>query len=356
MPRLTESFQFPNGVRIKNRLLMAPMTTESGTKTGALSEADQHFIFKRSKDFGAVIIGSHSVCENGAAFRRGWKAYGEENQHALTQLVQRLHAQDVKVIVQLYHAGRLAQPAFINGEQPVAPSRVPAIRPFASYPREMSAAEIEQVIADFKAATRFVLACGCDGVEIHGANTYLVQQFYSPHSNRRQDEWGDRLLFPTRIVEAVLSAVGHQPFVVGYRFSPEEYETPGIRLSDTQALLRVLDDYPLDYVHVSVHDFQKKTRDGQAIIPNLKTAHPLVVCGNIASRIRVEEALQLGDLVSIGNPVIIDPEWATKVVTGQDDIHTAFTTRNPKEVAVPLPLWETLQQSPLRYFGEGAME
>lgn len=353
MTQLNDSFQFPNGIRIKNRLVMAPMTTDSGTRTGALSQEDQQFIIKRSKDFGAVIIGSHSISDNGLAFERGWKAYGYENQVALTQLVSELHNQNVKVILQLYHAGRMAQPAFIKGAQPIGPSRIPAVRSFASYPREMTGVEIAQVIADFKRATHFALACGCDGVEIHGANTYLVQQFYSPHSNRRQDKWGKHLLFPTKVVEAVLEAIGDQDLIVGYRFSPEEYETPGIRLDDTQVLLETLDKYPLDYVHISVDNFQKKARDGRDIIATLRTRHPFIACGAINSRQDVENALGQADLVSIGNPVVIDPDWAGKVLRRSDDVKLYFTTHNAEEVAIPLPLWETLQSSPLRYFGKG---
>lgn len=349
--------QLSNGVSLKNRLMMAPMTTDDGTDFGALSQDDYQFILKRARGFGAIVIGSHSVSEKGAAFEKGWNAYGLASQKALTRLVDALHALDVKVILQIYHAGRMAQPAFIHNEQPLGPSRIPALRPFASYPREMTHAEILEVIADFSAATEFAYACGCDGVEIHGANTYLIQQFYSPHSNRRKDAWGEKMCLPLKIVEAVLAVAKKRNLIVGYRFSPEELEEPGIRLKDTNRLLAALDAYSLNYVHVSINDYRKQTLEGGNILAQLSTEHPLVTCGHIQTSEDVKGALAYGELVSVGSAVVIDPDWAMKVQTGNDaHIYHTFHSQDRITNTIPPRLWQSLNSSAVRYFGKGERE
>ncbi|MEJ7301331.1 flavocytochrome c, partial [Staphylococcus caprae] len=104
----------------------------------------------------------------------------------------------------------------------------------------MTHAQINEMINDFGEATRRAIEAGFDGVEIHGANTYLLQQFFSPHSNRRKDSWGGsrekRTRFPIEVLTKVQHVVAEKEashFIIGYRFSPEEIEEPGIRFEDT---------------------------------------------------------------------------------------------------------------------------
>ena len=126
-----------------------------------------------------------------------------------------------------------------SGEQPVSASAIPAERPGAETPRALTTEEVKKLIASYQQATLRAIKAGFDGVEIHGANTYIIQQFFSPHSNKRNDEWGGglekRFKFINDLVDAVTEAVdnsGVSNFIIGYRFSPEEFETPGIRLAD----------------------------------------------------------------------------------------------------------------------------
>lgn len=357
-----EGFTFPSGVEVANRLMLAPMTTSSGTESGGLSTEDVAFILHRSKGFGAVILGSHSVAPTGSAFSAGWNIYDSCNHAALTQLVEQLHQQKVKVFIQLYHAGRLAQPAFIKGQQPLAPSRIPALRSFASYPKEMTTLEIKDTIQAFKKATELAIRLGFDGVELHGANTYLIQQFYSPHSNRRKDEWGGtrerRLRFPLAVIRACQEAINEcatRPFLIGYRFSPEEYEVPGIRLEDTCFLLEQITKEGLDYVHVSLNDFRKQAQTGERILPTIKEHvgdTPLIGCGNIRTHRDVDAVLQQVPLCSIGNAAVIDPDWAWKILRGDHSIKSNLHVSEREQVKIPKPLWQTFLHNPLRYFLE----
>lgn len=112
---------------------------------------------------------------------------------------------------------------------------------------------------DFGEATRRAIQAGFDGIELHGANTYLLQQFFSPHSNRRTDKWGGsvekRMTFALEVIKRVHETVekyANRPFIVGYRISPEEIEEPGIRMADTLQFIDVLAEQPIDYLHVSM--------------------------------------------------------------------------------------------------------
>jgi 2,4-dienoyl-CoA reductase-like NADH-dependent reductase (Old Yellow Enzyme family) len=156
----------------------------------------------------------------------------------------------------------MTSPDLNGGHQPISASAIAAARPGSVVPREMTEEEIYTIIHAFGEATRRAIEAGFDGIEIHGANTYLIQQFFSPHSNCRTDRWGGtlekRMAFPLALIESVQNAVATHaktPFIVGYRISPEEMENPGITMEDTLHLVDVLAEQKLDYIHVSVRGF-----------------------------------------------------------------------------------------------------
>ena len=139
------------------------------------------------------------------------------------------------------------RPKTIGGRTPVGPSAVAAPRDGAATPVALTAEEVEGMIGKFGEAVRRAIQAGFDGVEIHGANTYLIQQFFSPNSNQRDDEWGgsreNRAKFPLAVLDITHKMVrqyADDAFIIGYRFSPEELEVPGIRFEDTLYLLEKL--------------------------------------------------------------------------------------------------------------------
>ena len=165
----------------------------------------------------------------------------------LTKMASAMKQNGTKAILQIFHAGRMSNSKILRGERPVSASSVAAERPNAEVPRELTGDEIDQIITDFGEATRRAIQAGFDGVELHGANTYLLQQFFSPHSNRRTDKWGGdvdgRMSFALAVIKRcheVIKQYADRPFILGYRLSPEEIETPGIRLADTLHLVDVL--------------------------------------------------------------------------------------------------------------------
>ncbi len=150
----------------------------------------------------------------------------------------------------------MSPPELVPNEQPVSASAVAPEREGAVTPRALETEEVEAIIEAFGEATRRAIEAGFDGVEIHGANTYLIQQFFSPIPIVVTiDSAGmshGRLTFPREVIRRVKAAAADQDqFIVGYRFSPEEVEQPGITLDDTDVLIDMLLEEGLDYIHAS---------------------------------------------------------------------------------------------------------
>ena len=256
--KILEPFTLPSGVKLKNRVLMAPMTTQSSFITGTVTKDELDYYSLRAGGPGAIITACASVEKKGRAFPGGMSIETDKMIPSLRKLANTIKEKGSKAILQIYHGGRMVQPKFIEGETPVCPSPVKALREWAVVPRELTHDEIVELIKAFGEAARRAIQAGFDGIEIHGANTYLIQQFFSPHSNRRTDEWGGtlekRMRFPLEVVRACKEAVkkyAKEPFAIGYRFSPEELEEPGIRFEDTMVFLEALAEEKLDYLHIS---------------------------------------------------------------------------------------------------------
>ncbi len=277
---------------------------------------------------------------------------------SLKRIAEVLKENGNKAVLQIHHGGRMSAPEELADGQSVSASAVAAEREDAQVPREMTTAEIEETIAAFGAATRRAIAAGFDGVEIHGANTYLLQQFFSPHSNRRTDKWGgsleNRMKFPLAVTDSVISAAALAPrsFLVGYRISPEEVENPGITMKDTLHLVEALSKKKLDYLHVSVQDFwEGSLRDAadtasrtQLIAAEVGTKLPVIGVGGMHTPEEVARVLSVGiPLVAMGRELLMDPNWLTKVKNHTTtQIKTKLDVNTQAELKIPDPLWELL--------------
>jgi 2,4-dienoyl-CoA reductase-like NADH-dependent reductase (Old Yellow Enzyme family) len=227
----------------------------------------------------------------------------------------------------------------------------------------LSDEEIEAIIRDFGEATRRAAQAGYDGVEIHGANGYLIQQFFSPHANRRDDRWGGnlekRLTFPMAVVEEVKRAARKHakgPFLVGYRFSPEEPETPGLTMEETFRLIDALKEQELDYIHVSLMDFRSKPRNGadesktrlEWIVERAGDRVPVIGVGSVHSAEEALAALETGAaLIALGRELIMEPDWVEKVRNGREsEIRMTLTKDDQERLNVPDPLWQAIINTP----------
>ena len=310
-----------NNHTLKNRFAMAPMTTYSGNADHTPSHAELDYYAQRSKDVGMVISAAVAV---------NTRAYAFDNQVALEidgriepmrKLTSAIKAHGAKAIAQLHHGGRMNEPhLYDNPADIVSASSIKAPREGKATPRAMTIEEIEQTVEDFKEAARRAMEAGFDGVELHGANTYLLQQFVSHHSNKRTDAYGGtrekRHRFIKEIVEAVHPVVHAQGGILGYRFSPEEIEEDGITMEDTLDLLTMLKGYPLDYLHASLRRYDqtsmRDTTDETPLVHRMQSVLekdvPLMASGGIGSSDDAMRAIELGfDLFSVGFSLIADP-------------------------------------------------
>lgn len=355
---------FDNGVELKNRLVMAPMTNYSSNPDGTVTDEEVNYYARRSKGVSMVITACTYVTPNGKGFHNEFAGDRDEMIPSLKQLAQAIKAQGAKAILQIFHGGRMCPTELVPNGDIVSASAIPSEVEGAPTPRALSEEEVEEIIDAFGETTRRAIEAGYDGVEIHGANGYLIQQFFSPHSNRREDRFGGglqkRMTFPLAIVDKVKSIVkehAKSPFIVGYRFSPEEAETPGITMGDTLTLVDTLADKGLDYLHVSLFDFFSKARRGvddlnktriDYLLETINGRVPLIGVGSIYTAEDARQAFASGvPLLALGRELIIDPDWVQKVAEGrEDEIVTKLDKNKQKELVVPDPLWKQIINTP----------
>lgn len=363
-------FTLPNGVELKNRIVMAPMTNFSSNPDGTVTDAEVNYYSRRSGGVSMVITACTYVTPNGKGFHGEFAGDNDDMIPSLKRVAQGIKEQGAKAILQIFHGGRMCPPELVPNGELVSASDVPAERGGVSTeepdvkPRALTEQEVDEMIKAFGETTRRAIEAGYDGVEIHGANGYLIQQFFSPHSNRREDRFGGslekRMTFPLAVVDEVKKVVKeHAPssFIVGYRFSPEEPETPGITMSDTLKLVDALADKGLDYLHVSLTDFFSKPRRGvedlnktriQYLLETIDNRVPLIGVGSIYSAEDARKAFETGvPLLALGRELIIDPDWVQKIAEGKEtEIVTQIDKDKQQELMVPDPLWNAIIHTP----------
>lgn len=324
---------FSNGMRVKNRAVLAPITLSACLPGGYVSQDDINFYARRSASVGMVITGSAYIHPQGQAFADSFSIAEDDKIEGLAQLAQTIKSRGALAVLQIYHGGRMVPPNLADG-QPVAPSAVKGTHGYVTEPRALKNNEVNAVLEQFLNAVRRAIKAGFDGVELHGGNTYLIQQFCSAHSNIRQDKWGgtpnNRMRFAKTLLkrskQLVKEEVNH-PFMIGYRFSPEEIEEPGLELQDTLQLLEQLIRLGVDYLHASMSDvWRSSLRNKQQtepiihqIIKRINDRVPLIAAGNIHSSQDVRRILEAGiPLFSLGQALLLDPDWTQKIADGRE--------------------------------------
>lgn len=358
---LFKSLTLPNGVEVRNRFVLAPLTHTSSNDDGTISDIELPYIEKRSKDVGIAINAASNVNDVGKAFPGQPSVAHDSDIEGLKELAQVMKKNGAKAIVQIHHGGAQALPELTPDGDVVAPSVI-SLKSFGQQEehdaREMTAEEIEQTIRDFGEATRRAIEAGFDGVEIHGANHYLIHQFVSPYYNRRNDVWADNYKFPVAVIDEVVKAKkahANDDFIIGYRLSPEEAESPGISMEITEELIHQIANKPLDYIHVSLMDVNSVTREGKYKGENrLKLIHqwingrmPLIGIGSVFT---AEDALNavenIGvEFVALGREILLDYDFVAKIKEGrEDEIINAFDPNREDQHYLTPNLWKQFNQ------------
>ena len=349
---LFQTYTLNNGVTIKNRLAVAPMTHYGSQADGLISDQERTFLSNRAGDMGLFITATTLVQKDGKAFHGQPEATGEHCLDSLKETAQILRQQGTKAILQIHHGGSKAIDELLDGLDKISASTNEA-----EHAREATAEEVEALIASYAQAADLALRAGFDGVEIHGANGYLIQQFYSAQSNRRNDQWGgsleNRMRFPLAVVDAVVAVrEKHQrdDFIIGYRFSPEEPGDDGLTMTETGALIDALVQKPLQYLHVSLCEFDKKIRRGgdttqtrmQFIHERINGKLPLIGVGNLFTADQILAAYETGwaEFIALGKTVMINPHIATQIREGrEDEIETQLDPTRADHYGLPDTLW-----------------
>ena len=226
----------------------------------------------------------------------------------------------------------------------------------------MTSDEVEHLIGSFRQAASLARQAGFDGVEVHGANHYAVHQFFSPRANRRDDKWGGslakRMNFPLAVAQAVRDALGPK-LIAGFRVTPFESEPDGYTLEDAKLLCRELARLGLDYISVSLDDYQKSRPVGETRVyngPIEKSYTPaespitefarviagrsaVMASGGIKTCMDAEGAIKMGaDLVAVGRAVVVDPEWLSKVRSKSEASILAGLPKDELEIAGALSI------------------
>jgi len=362
--KLFESFALTPDIELRNRIIMAPMTTWSANPDGTVSEQELNYIRQRVNSVGLVITGCTHVQENGIGFTNEFAAFDDCFIPSLKKLAQAAKSGGAPAILQIFHAGNKAIPDLIPNADVVSASALKT--PTGSFvdsqmmSRALSHDEILKVIHAFGETTRRAIEAGFDGIELHGAHGFLIQNFFSPLFNQRQDEWGGslekRMRFPLEIVKEVKRVIkqyAKRPFALGYRISVEEYDENGLRIGDSLQLIDCLIDSGIDYLHISLTDIlNSKPVDSvdvkltiQSIIEHVNYRIPLISAGKIRTPHQALQALALGlPLVSIGKALVMNPDWVELTANDQaDQISTEFELEKDPELHIPDHLWHEIK-------------
>ncbi|MDB5425420.1 MAG: NADH:flavin oxidoreductase [Phenylobacterium sp.] len=347
-PSLFSPFEL-RGLTLKNRLVMAPMSTELGGLDGEVTP--QMIAFYRERALGGMglIVVEYTCIEpdTGRAHEHQLTLESRRNLDGHRRLTRTVHEAGARVFMQMQHSGQYANARVLPGGMPVAPSDVFSRRdPTKMTARGLTSDEVQGLVEAFGHTATLAIEAGYDGVELHGAHGYLLSQFMSPLGNRRDDAWGGdaerRLAFPLAVVRSVRAALGDHPLV--YRLSVDEFTDGGLSIEDMEAIAPRLAEAGADALHCSAgwgvgRAFERviepvSTAEGWRIpyARRIREAAgvPVIAVGQIRWPETAEQAVAQGDadLVALGRPMLTDPEWANKAQAGRRDLIRPCTSCN----------------------------
>ena len=326
-------------ITLKNRLIMSAMDL-GFTSDGTINDRIINFYRERAKGgVGLIVVGGCYPEINGKVWKSIIGLDRDELIPGLKRLTDTIHRYDVRVAAQLLHAGRSAS-SFFTKMQPVAPSAV-AYRSIKQEPRALTIPEIKTVINNYVSATLRAKKAGFDAVELHGGMGYLINQFLSKATNKRNDEYGgsleNRVRFAQEMILAIKETVG-KDYPIIFRMSGDDLVEEGLKIEESAEIARILQQAGADAFNVSPGWHESKTPIMLMSIPRMAYAYlsakiksqltvPVIASVRINDLKLAEEILdnEQADMVSIGRPLIVDPELPNKYKNGQfNDIRTCI--------------------------------
>ncbi|KRE27194.1 NADH:flavin oxidoreductase [Mycobacterium sp. Soil538] len=345
---LHEPLPLPCGQVLPNRIMKAALSEALGDSTNAPDHRlERLFASWGSGGYGLVITGNVMVDRRQLGEPGNVVIEDERDLDALSRWAKATKDGGVPIWVQLNHPGRQSNPLAL-GHTPVAPSAVPLNLPGSATPRELTSSEIEDIIERFATAAAVCETAGFDGVQIHGAHGYLVAQFLSPLSNRRDDTWGGdperRMRFLIEVVRRIRSRVS-PGFAVGLKLNSADFQRGGFTEDESRGVLAALAGEGLDLIEISGGSYETPAMMGKAadstrareayFLEYARTARelvgdiPLAVTGGFRSRAAMEEAVSTGDcdVIGLGRPTATTVGAAEAILSGRANTLTVHQVR-----------------------------
>ncbi|WP_372783966.1 NADH:flavin oxidoreductase [Phenylobacterium sp.] len=318
LPDLFEPMTLAHGPAMKSRLALAPLTNLQSHVDGTLSDDEFKWLTYRAKGgFALTMTCAAHVQRIGQGFPGQLGVFGDQHLPGLTRLAATIKSFGSLAVAQLHHAG-MRSPKDLIGEAPVAPSDDEA-----TGSRGLSTAEVEQLVEDFVAAAERCERAGFDGVEIHGAHSYILCQFLSEGLNRRDDRYGGSPENRARVIKEILDGVRARcrpDFSLGLRLSPERFD---LKLMEIRELARqVMAEGRLDYLDMSLWDYAKlpvdeahQERTLMGWFTDLPRGGTRLGCaGKIMTPDDARTCLERGmDFVLLGRAAILHHDWPQKL-------------------------------------------
>ncbi|ADO69292.1 alkene reductase [Stigmatella aurantiaca] len=331
-PSLFSPFRL-GGLELKNRMVMAPMTRSRAIEGNVPNPLASTYYVQRASA-GLLITEATQVSPQGVGYIRTPGIHSPEQVAGWKKLVEAVHAEGGKIFAQLWHVGRVSHPDFHDGALPVAPSALAAEGEVFTLrgktqmvtPRALELSEIPGVVEQFRRGAENAKAAGFDGVEIHGANGYLLDQFLRDGSNQRTDAYGGsiqkRARFPLEVAEAVAGVWGAQR--VGYRLSPYfSFQSMSDRqpIETFSYIAEQLGQLGLGYIHVSeaISGVMAPPPGAVRITPLLRQKFKGALIANGGYDAHAGQAVIArgeADLVAYGVPFLANPDLPKRYELG----------------------------------------
>ncbi|WP_372931590.1 alkene reductase [Shewanella putrefaciens] len=328
---LFETYQLNETITLNNRILMAPLT-RCMADAELVPTAEMVAYYARRADAGLIITEATIIRPDGQGYPNTPGIFTQSQIAGWRKVTDAVHAKGGKIFVQLWHTGRVAHPHFFGGGDVLAPSAqkiegsVPRMRELTYVtPKPATLEDIQGLVRDYAKAAENAIEAGFDGVEIHGANGYLIDAFLHHDSNRRTDEYGGTpekmSRFALEVVDALIARIGKDR--TGLRLSPGAYFNMATDSRDRAVfdyLLPELETRDIAFVHIGIFDDSMEFDYLGGRASSYVRAHygkTLVGVGSYSAETASEAiAADKFDLIAIGRPFIANPDYIARVRDG----------------------------------------
>lgn len=329
--------------QLKNRIVMAPMTRSRAINNVPNELMEKYYSLRA--EAGLIITEGTSPSANGLGYARIPGLFNDAQQQGWQRVTDAVHGAGGKIFVQLMHTGRVSHPANMQaGSRILAPSAIAAPGEMWTdsqgqqahpVPVAMSEADIAQTIAEYAASAKRAIATGFDGVELHAANGYMIDQFLNTASNQRTDQWGgsveNRIRFAVEVAKAAVADIGAER--IGMRISPYGVfngMAPDAEMDTLYArLIAALNPLGLAYIHVVDHSSMGAPEVSPVLKARIRADFKgsyILSGGYDAARANADLDAARGDMVAFGRPFISNPDLVRKLQSGAALLAPDFNT------------------------------